>query len=51
MSDRGVLNLPPSLSAVRVAGVPDTAYYISDFISESEEAHILDKVCLPPISS
>lgn len=36
--------VPTSLERVKVAGLPATAYYISDFISEDEEEFILGKV-------
>ncbi|ESA43355.1 hypothetical protein GE21DRAFT_4707 [Neurospora crassa] len=37
-------SLPPSLEASRIAGLPPSAYYIADFISEEEEQKILEKV-------
>lgn len=37
-------NLPPSLEASRITGLPPSAYYIADFISEEEEQKILEKV-------
>ncbi|RDA90302.1 hypothetical protein CP533_3344 [Ophiocordyceps camponoti-saundersi (nom. inval.)] len=37
------MNLPRSLEAVRVQGLPSTAYYISDFLSSDEERLILAK--------
>jgi hypothetical protein len=40
-----LIKLPASLEDVRVKDLPIGVYYISDFISESEEASILDKVC------
>lgn len=38
-------SLPPSLDRARITTLPQTAYYIPDFISEEEERMILDKVC------
>ncbi len=38
------VNLPPSLESRRINALPPAAYYISDFISEEEEAAILHKV-------
>lgn len=38
-------SLPPSLGSARITTLPQTAYYIPDFISEEEEQMILDKVC------
>ncbi len=38
------VNLPPSLESRRINALPAAAYYISDFISEEEEAAILHKV-------
>ncbi len=36
--------LPPSLEQVRIERLPSAAYYIANFISEDEEAAILQKV-------
>lgn len=38
-------SLPLSLDHARITTLPQTAYYIPDFISEEEERMILDKVC------
>jgi alkylated DNA repair protein alkB family protein 6 len=38
------VNLPPSLEASRITGLPPAAYYIADFLSEDEEQAILHKV-------
>lgn len=40
------VKLPVALDQARISGLPATAYYIPDFISEAEEAIILDKVRL-----
>ncbi|KAI0128627.1 Alkbh6 protein [Xylariales sp. AK1849] len=42
------VNLPASLDHVRIRSLPPTAYYISDFISEDEERHFLDKIAAAP---
>jgi hypothetical protein len=36
--------LPESLQDARIASLPQTAYYIPNFISEEEEQMMLDKV-------
>ena len=41
-------NMPASLEAVRIKGLPDSAFYISNFITEEEERALLNKVCLIP---
>lgn len=40
----GVL-LPSTLDEAKISRLPATAYYIPNFITEEEEAFILDKVC------
>lgn len=42
--DLGLINLPTSLENVKVKSMPNSAYYIADFISEVEEEIILNKV-------
>ncbi|KAI0834968.1 hypothetical protein F5Y06DRAFT_146284 [Hypoxylon sp. FL0890] len=44
----GSLTLPDSLDQVRITGLPPTAYYISDFITQEEEEAILDKISSAP---
>jgi hypothetical protein len=50
MTDQGDTNksngvsLPPSLDHARIATLPESAFYIPNFISEDEERMILDKV-------
>lgn len=39
------ISLPSSLASCKIDGLPATAYYIPDFITEDEERTILDKVC------
>ncbi|KAJ3520286.1 hypothetical protein NM208_g13772 [Fusarium decemcellulare] len=41
-------SLPPSLEHARITTLPQTAYYIPNFISEEEEQVILDKVSSAP---
>ncbi|KAJ3469213.1 hypothetical protein MRS44_003278 [Fusarium solani] len=41
-------SLPPSLDHARITTLPQTAYYIPDFISEEEERMILDKISSAP---
>jgi hypothetical protein len=38
------LKLPSSLQNARIEGLPEAAYYISEFITEEEEGYLLDKV-------
>ncbi|PHH88372.1 hypothetical protein CDD83_7617 [Cordyceps sp. RAO-2017] len=40
--------LPSSLEAARVDGLPSTAYYIPDFITEEEERLMLAKIAAAP---
>ncbi|KAI0871883.1 hypothetical protein GGS24DRAFT_39132 [Hypoxylon argillaceum] len=40
--------LPQSLSHARVLQLPHAAFYISEFITEDEEKHILDKIATAP---
>ncbi|KAM5351357.1 hypothetical protein ACJ41O_004080 [Fusarium nematophilum] len=42
------ISLPPSLEHARITNLPQTAYYIPNFISEEEEQMILDKVSSAP---
>jgi hypothetical protein len=42
--DLGLINLPTCLESVKVKSMPNSAYYITDFISETEEEIILNKV-------
>jgi hypothetical protein len=39
-------SMPAPLEAVRIKGLPDSAFYVSDFITEEEERALLNKVCL-----
>jgi alkylated DNA repair protein alkB family protein 6 len=41
--EKGIL-LPSSLEHARITTLPQTAYYIPNFITEEEEQMILDKV-------
>ncbi|KAI1492488.1 Alkbh6 protein [Biscogniauxia mediterranea] len=41
-------SLPDSLDQTRITALPAAAYYISDFITEDEEASILDKIASAP---
>jgi hypothetical protein len=43
-SDRSHVLLPESLQHARITSLPQTAYYIPNFISEEEEQMIMDKV-------
>ncbi|KAI0480768.1 hypothetical protein GGR56DRAFT_289457 [Xylariaceae sp. FL0804] len=43
-----IQSLPDSLEQVRVPSLPPTAYYISDFITEEEEAVLLEKIANAP---
>jgi alkylated DNA repair protein alkB family protein 6 len=38
------MKLPGCLDDVRIQSLPKSAYYISEFITEEEETHLLDKV-------
>jgi alkylated DNA repair protein alkB family protein 6 len=40
----GLINLPANLETARITSLPASAYYIADFISESEEQLLLGKV-------
>lgn len=42
--DLGLINLPTCLENVKVESLPNSAYYIADFISEAEEKILLQKV-------
>lgn len=46
--------IPASLEDVKLKGLPNSAYYISEFITEEEERYILGKVrqasAFPPCS-
>lgn len=42
--NRSHLSLPSSLEHARITSLPQTAYYIPNFITEEEEQMILDKV-------
>ena len=42
--DLGLINLPTCLGSAKVKSMPNSAYYIADFISETEEEIILNKV-------
>ncbi len=41
-----LIKLPASLAEVKVTSLPESAYYIADFISPAEEEWILNKVGL-----
>jgi hypothetical protein len=42
--DLELINLPTCLENVKVKSMPNSAYYIADFISQAEEEIILNKV-------
>lgn len=44
MGPASTVSLPESLEQARIHSLPPSAYYISNFISEEEERHILEKV-------
>ncbi|KAI1072327.1 hypothetical protein LB507_002727 [Fusarium sp. FIESC RH6] len=46
--DRSGLLPPSSLEHVRITSLPQTAYYIPNFITEEEEQIILDKISSAP---
>ncbi|KAF0641980.1 hypothetical protein FPSE5266_20151 [Fusarium pseudograminearum] len=46
--DRSHVLLPESLHHARITSLPQTAYYIPNFISEEEEQMILDKISSAP---
>ncbi|KXJ97522.1 hypothetical protein Micbo1qcDRAFT_156426 [Microdochium bolleyi] len=46
--DGRMLLLPQSLDDVRVGGLPPAAFYISDFITETEEQNLLAKIASAP---
>jgi alkylated DNA repair protein alkB family protein 6 len=39
-----LIHLPASLESVKIKSLPDSAYYVADFLSEAEEEAILKKV-------
>ncbi|OTB20573.1 hypothetical protein K445DRAFT_313037 [Daldinia sp. EC12] len=43
-----LIKLPDALDDVRLTGLPQAAYYISDFISQEEEQAILNKIASAP---
>ncbi|KAH6978679.1 hypothetical protein EDB82DRAFT_234455 [Fusarium venenatum] len=47
-SNRSHILLPESLQHARIISLPQTAYYIPNFISEKEEQMILDKISTAP---
>jgi alkylated DNA repair protein alkB family protein 6 len=47
-SDRSHVLLPESLQHARITSLPQTAYYIPNFISEEEEQMIMDKISSAP---
>ena len=53
MSSDGIpsLGLPSSLMEAQIASLPDSFYYIADFITEDEEHVLLDKVRFGAIDS
>ena len=53
MSSDGIpsLGLPSSLEEAKIASLPDSFYYIADFITEDEERVLLDKVRFGAIDS
>jgi len=42
--DLGLTNLPTCLENVKIKSMPNSAYYVADFISQEEEEIILNKV-------
>ncbi|KAF5022053.1 hypothetical protein F66182_5899 [Fusarium sp. NRRL 66182] len=47
-NNSSTISLPPSLEHARITTLPQTAYYIPNFISEEEEQMILDKISSAP---
>ncbi|KAL5626728.1 hypothetical protein FOBRF1_001071 [Fusarium oxysporum] len=47
-TDKDDVLLPPSLEHARINTLPQTAYYIPNFITEQEEQNILDKISSAP---
>ncbi|KAF4457532.1 alkylated DNA repair protein alkB like 6 [Fusarium austroafricanum] len=47
-TDKAGILLPPSLEHARITTLPQTAYYIPDFITEEEERVILEKISSAP---
>ncbi|KAG5748027.1 hypothetical protein H9Q69_006507 [Fusarium xylarioides] len=47
-TDKDHVLLPPSLHHARINTLPETAYYIPNFITEQEEQNILDKISSAP---
>jgi len=44
------VSLPSCLERVRITGLPHSAYYIADFVTEEEEALLLQKIADAPKS-
>ncbi len=42
--DLKLINLPTCLESVKVKSMPNSAYYVADFVSQAEEELILNKV-------
>jgi hypothetical protein len=40
----GLINLPAYLEDVKIKSLPNSAYYVANFISEAEEDAILNRV-------
>ena len=40
-----LIALPASLEDVKLKALPDSAFYISEFITPEEEEYLLNKVC------
>lgn len=45
MDDQQDFQLPPSLEHARIADLPESAFYLPNFISKDEEQVLLSKVC------
>lgn len=50
-SNRKDISLPVSLDHARITVLPQSAFYIPNFISEEEERMILEKVCASDLAN
>ncbi|KAK1765774.1 hypothetical protein QBC33DRAFT_454456 [Phialemonium atrogriseum] len=48
MGPASTVSLPESLEQARIHSLPPSAYYVSNFIGEEEERHILEKIANAP---
>lgn len=39
------LAVPPTLQDAMISSLPTTGFYLPNFITSTEESHLLDKVC------